>query len=83
MGNASSLVYDAQFLQAWPKRGTLLHPESSAIMASLDTSIAQIVVRRGCAVDAVEGCIGTGVAENFVKARRYRGDRRNDQGTLK
>lgn len=45
MGNASSRVHAAQFLQAWRKQGSLFHGESNAIMASQDFSSTQSQVR--------------------------------------
>jgi hypothetical protein len=45
MGNASSQVHAAQFLQAWRKQGSLFHSESNAIMASQDFCSTQSQVR--------------------------------------
>jgi hypothetical protein len=45
MGNASSRVHAAQFLQAWRKRGLLFPTESNAIIASQDRGGTQSQVR--------------------------------------
>jgi hypothetical protein len=54
MGNASSLVHAAQFLQAWRKRGALFRAESKAIMASQDGSGTQSQVYSRHRVNAAE-----------------------------
>lgn len=45
MGNASSWVYAAQFLQAWRKRGSLFPTKSNAMIASQDRGGTQSQVR--------------------------------------
>ena len=54
MGNASSRVHAAQFLQAWRKRGTPFRNESNAIMASQDFGSTQTQMRSRRRFDATE-----------------------------
>jgi len=54
MGNTSSLVHAAQFLQAWRKRGALFRAESNAIIASQAGSGSQSQVHNRHCVNAAE-----------------------------
>lgn len=54
MGNASSRVHAAQFLQAWRKRGSPFHGESNAILASQDFGSTLSQVRGRRRVNAVD-----------------------------
>jgi hypothetical protein len=54
MGNASSRVHAAQFLQAWRKRGSLFPTESNAIIASQDRGGTQSQVRSRRRVSAAD-----------------------------
>jgi hypothetical protein len=55
MGNASSRIYAAQFLQAWRKRSSLFH-KSNAIMASQDFGGTQ---SRVCSVNAADNAFSS------------------------
>lgn len=54
MGNASSRIHAAQFLQAWRKRGALFHDSSNATIVSQDLSVTQGQVRSRCRINAAD-----------------------------